>query len=363
VTVRGPFFASIRNALHCLPAQKTWRRPRGRCLIREKTLQKRPFGKTGWQVSEIGFGAWAIGGSWGDVSEREAQFALNAALDAGMTFIDTADVYGDGRSERLIAGVLKSRGRDGIVVATKAGRKISPHVSAGYTPAALEKYIDDSLRNLEVDALDVLQLHCPPTEVYDRPEIFEALDKLVAKGKLKSYGVSVERIDEALKALDYPITSVQIIFNMFRLRPAERFFARAREQQVSIIARVPLASGMLTGKLSAESTFAADDHRQFNRHGESFDVGETFSGVPYDVGLQAVEELRAIAGGTPLAQLALRWILMFDAITVAIPGAKNAEQAASNAAAADLPALGEAQMATVRDIYERLIKPHVHQRW
>jgi aryl-alcohol dehydrogenase-like predicted oxidoreductase len=332
-------------------------------LIEEKTLQKRPFGKTGWQVSEIGFGAWAIGGSWGDVSDRDAEAALNAALDQGMTFIDTADVYGDGRSERLIARVLKSRGRDGLVVATKAGRKVNPHVSAGYTPAVLEQYIDDSLRNLEVDALDVVQLHCPPSEVYYRPEIFEALDKMVAKGKLKSYGVSVENVEQALKALEYPISSIQIIFNMFRLRPTERLFARALEQQVAIIARVPLASGLLTGKLSAQSTFAADDHRQFNRHGEAFDVGETFSGVPYDVGLQAVEELRAIAGSAPLAQFALRWILMFDAVTVAIPGAKNAEQAAGNAKAASLPALTDAQMAAVRDTYERLIKPHVHQRW
>jgi aryl-alcohol dehydrogenase-like predicted oxidoreductase len=278
-------------------------------------LQKRPFGKTGWQVSEIGFGAWAIGGSWGDVSDRDAEAALNAALDQGMTFIDTADVY------------------------------------------------DDSLRNLEVDALDVVQLHCPPPEVYYRPEIFEALDKMVAKGKLKSYGVSVENVEQALKALEYPISSIQIIFNMFRLRPTERLFARAQEQQVAIIARVPLASGLLTGKLSKQSTFAADDHRQFNRHGEAFDVGETFSGVPYDIGLQAVEELRAIAGGTPLAQLALRWILMFDAVTVAIPGAKNAEQAAGNAAAANLPPLSDVQMNAVKDIYERLIKPEVHQRW
>ncbi|RKP45021.1 aldo/keto reductase [Pararobbsia silviterrae] len=326
-------------------------------------MQKRPFGQTGWQVSEIGFGAWAIGGSWGDVSDRDAEAALNAALDEGMTFIDTADVYGDGRSERLIARVLKSRGRDGIVVATKAGRKINPHVSAGYTPAAIEGYIDASLRNLEVDALDLVQLHCPPVEVYYRPEIFEALDKMVAKGKLKAYGVSVEKIEEALKALEYPITSVQIIFNMFRQRPIERFFARAHEQQVAIIARVPLASGLLTGKLSAQSTFAADDHRQFNRHGEAFDVGETFSGVPYEIGLKAVEELRAVAGSVPLAQFALRWILMFDAVTVAIPGAKNREQAAGNAAAAGLPALSDAQMNAIRDIYTRLVKPHVHQRW
>lgn len=326
-------------------------------------MQTRKFGKTGWSVSEIGFGAWAIGGSWGDVSDRDAEAALNAALDEGVTFLDTADVYGDGRSERLIARVLKSRGRDGIVVATKAGRKVNPHVSAGYTPAVLEHYIDDSLRNLEVDALDVLQLHCPPTEVFYRPEIFEALDKMVAKGKLKSYGVSVEKVEEALKALEYPISSVQIIFNMFRQRPIEHFFARAKAQDVAIIARVPLASGLLTGKLNASSTFAAEDHRQFNRHGEAFDVGETFSGVPFEVGLQAVEALKAVAGNVPLAQLALRWILMFDAITVAIPGAKNQAQAAGNAAAANLPPLSDEQMAAVRKIYDTYIKPHVHQRW
>ncbi|WP_283148645.1 aldo/keto reductase [Silvimonas soli] len=326
-------------------------------------MQTRKFGKTGWSVSEIGFGAWAIGGSWGDVSDRDAEAALNAALDEGVTFLDTADVYGDGRSERLIARVLKSRGRDGIVVATKAGRKVNPHVSAGYTPAVLEHYIDDSLRNLEVDALDVLQLHCPPTEVFYRPEIFEALDKMVAKGKLKSYGVSVEKVEEALKALEYPISSVQIIFNMFRQRPIEHFFARAKAQDVAIIARVPLASGLLTGKLNASSTFAAEDHRQFNRHGEAFDVGETFSGVPFEVGLQAVEALKAVAGSVPLAQLALRWILMFDAITVAIPGAKNQAQAAGNAAAANLPPLSDEQMAAVRKIYDTYIKPHVHQRW
>ncbi|GAB7126347.1 aldo/keto reductase [Silvimonas sp. JCM 19000] len=326
-------------------------------------MQQRQFGKTGWSVSEIGFGAWAIGGSWGDVSDHDAEAALNAALDAGVTFLDTADVYGDGRSERLIARVLKSRGREGIVVATKAGRKINPHVAAGYTPAAIEGYVDASLRNLEVDALDLLQLHCPPTEVYYHPELFESLDKLVSKGKLKAYGVSVEKVEEALKALEYPISSVQIIFNMFRQRPTEYFFERAKAQQVAIIARVPLASGLLTGKLSAHSTFAREDHRNFNRHGEAFDVGETFSGVPYEVGLQAVEELRAVTGNVPLAQLALRWILMFDAITVAIPGAKNPTQAQSNAAAAALPPLSEEQMTAVKRIYDTHIKPHVHQRW
>ncbi len=326
-------------------------------------MQQRQFGNTGRSVSEIGFGAWAIGGSWGDVSDKDAEAALHAALDAGVNFLDTADVYGDGRSERLIARVLKQRGREGVMVATKAGRKINPHVSAGYTPQVLEHYIDDSLRNLEVDALDLVQLHCPPTEVFYRPEIFDALDKLVTKGKLKAYGVSVEKVEEAIKALEFPISSVQIIFNMFRQRPVEHFFARAKAQNVAIIARVPLASGLLTGKLSASSQFAAEDHRNFNRHGEAFDVGETFSGVPYETGLKAVEALRGVIGDVPMAQMALRWILMFDAITVAIPGARNPTQAASNAAAANLPALTDAQMSAVADIYTQYIKPHVHQRW
>ncbi|HEY9101831.1 aldo/keto reductase [Chitinimonas sp.] len=326
-------------------------------------MQGRQFGRSGRKVSAIGFGAWAIGGSWGDVSEQDAEAALHAALDEGMTFIDTADVYGGGRSERLVAKVLKARGRPDVMVATKAGRQISPHVSAGYTPAVLERYIDDSLRRLEVDALDLLQLHCPPTEVYYRPEIFAALDGLVVRGKLKAYGVSVEKVEEALKALEYPISSVQIIFNMLRHRPAEHLFARAQAQQVAIIARVPLASGLLTGKLTQASTFAADDHRQFNRHGEAFDVGETFSGVPYEVGLEAVEALRQVAGDVALAQFALRWILMFDAVTVAIPGARNRQQAAANAAAGTLPALSAEQMDEVERIYRTLVKPHVHQRW
>lgn len=246
-----------------------------------KTLPHRTFGRAGWTVSEIGFGAWAIGGSWGEVSERDAEAALNAALDEGVTFIDTADVYGGGRSEQLIGRVLKARGRPGgVVVATKAGRRLSPHAAAGYTEAALQGFVEDSLRNLGVEALDLLQLHCPPTEIYYRPEVFGALDRLVQAGKLKAYGASVEKVEEAIKALEFPIASVQIIFNMFRLRPAELFFAMAQAKGVGIIARVPLASGLLTGKMRAESQFGRDDHRNYNRHGEAFDVGETFSGVP-----------------------------------------------------------------------------------
>lgn len=327
-------------------------------------MHKRPFGPTGWQVSEIGFGAWAIGGNWGDVSEHDAEEALHEALDRGVNFIDTADVYGDGRSERLIARVLKARGQSDVIVATKAGRKIQPHVAAGYTPEALTGFIDESLRNLQVEALDLVQLHCPPFEVYYRPELFEALDQLVAAGKLKHYGVSVEKVEEAIKALDYPIASVQIIFNMFRQRPAELFFELAKQRQVAIIARVPLASGLLTGKLRPDTQFAADDHRAFNRQGEAFDVGETFAGVPYEVGLKAVEALRPLVPeNATLAQLALRWILMFEAVTTTIPGAKNRRQAAQNAAAADLPPLTDDQMAAVRQVYNTHIRPFVHNRW
>ncbi len=328
-------------------------------------MQTRTFGRTGRKVGEIGFGAWAIGGSWGDVGEADAIAALEAALDSGVTFIDTADVYGDGRSERIVAKVLNARGRDGIYVATKAGRRLPQQIVAGYTYDNLTGWIDRSLKNLEVDTLDLVQLHCPPTDLYYHPEAFDALDRIKREGKIRDYGVSVERIEEALKAIEYPgVVSVQIIFNIFRQRPAGLFFEAAKARDVAVIARVPLASGLLTGKLSAASTFAADDHRQFNRHGEAFDVGETFSGVPYEVGLAAVERIRPLVkGDATMAQLALRWILMFDAVTVVIPGAKNAAQARANALAAELPALPEAEMATLRAIYDADIKPHVHHRW
>ncbi|WP_419760000.1 aldo/keto reductase [Acidisoma sp.] len=328
-------------------------------------MQNRTFGREGRSVSEIGFGAWAIGASWGQVDDTAARQALHAALDAGVTFIDTADVYGDGHSERLIAGVLKERGGTRPYVATKAGRRLPKQVVEGYTFDNLSGWIERSLRNLEVDTLDLVQLHCPPTDVYYRPEVFEALDTLKTQGKIRDYGVSVERVEEALKAIEFPgVISVQIIFNIFRQRPAELFFAEARKRQVAIIARVPLASGLLSGKFRADSKFEESDHRQFNRNGEAFDVGETFSGVPYDVGLRAVERLRPLVGGdTTMARFALRWILMFDAVTVAIPGARNAEQAQSNAAAADLPPLPDPVMAQLRAIYDEDIRPHVHARW
>jgi aryl-alcohol dehydrogenase-like predicted oxidoreductase len=328
-------------------------------------MRTRPFGRTGFNVSEIGFGAWQIGGAWGDVPESEGRGALEAALDAGMSFVDTADVYGDGRSERIIAEVLKGRGGDRPMVATKAGRRLSPHVAAGYTAAALEGFVDRSLKNLAVERLDLVQLHCPPTEVYYRPEVFAALDGLVAAGKIAHYGVSVEKVEEALKAIEYPgVVSVQIIYNLFRQRPQDLFFREAKARNVAVIARVPLASGLLSGKITRETAFAADDHRRFNRHGEAFDVGETFAGVPFEVGLQAVEEVRRLVpAGAAMAAFALRWILMAEAVTVVIPGARNAEQARANAAAAELDAIGTDAMAAAREIYDRLVAPHVHHRW
>lgn len=328
------------------------------------TLSQTVFGRTGRPVTRIGFGAWAIGGSWGDVSESDARATLEAALDAGMSFIDTADVYGDGRSERIIRDVLKTRA-DKPFVATKAGRRLNPHVTEGYTPANIESFIDRSLTNLGVDCLDLVQLHCPPTQVFYTPALFDGLEALKQKGKIANWGVSVEKVEEALKAIEYPgCTSVQIIYNIFRQRPESLFFREAKARNVAVIARVPLASGMLTGKMTAASTFAADDHRAFNRNGEAFDMGETFSGVPYDVALQAVEELRPLVpAGATMAQFALRWILMEQAVTVVIPGARTPAQSQSNAGADALAPLPAATMAACRDIYTRLIAPHVHQRW
>ncbi|NEJ24418.1 aldo/keto reductase [Rhizobium leguminosarum] len=323
------------------------------------------FGRMPFTVTNVGFGAWQIGGSWGDISEADGRAALNAALDAGMTFIDTADVYGDGRSEKIIADVLKSRGGKRPMVATKAGRRLNPHVAEGYTKANLEGFIDRSLTNLAVDSLDLVQLHCPPRDVLYQPEVFEGLDALQKAGKIKGYGVSVEKVEDGLKAIEYPgVVSIQIIYNIFRQRPDHLFFQEARRRNVAIIARVPLASGLLSGKITRDTHFASDDHRNFNRNGEAFDVGETFAGVPFEVGLQAVEEVRKLVpAGATMAAFALRWILMSDAVTVVIPGARNGEQARANAAAADLAPLSADVMAATREIYERLIAPHVHQRW
>ncbi len=328
-------------------------------------MHSRKFGRTGRAVSEIGFGAWAIGADWGQVDASDARAALNAALDDGMTFIDTADVYGDGRSERLIAEVLRERRGPRPFVATKTGKRLPQQSVAGYTAENLAGWIDRSLKNLEVDALDLVQLHCPPTDLYYHPEVFERLDRLVEAGKIRAYGVSVERVEEALKAITFPgVVSVQIIFNIFRQRPLDLFFREAKARQVAIIARVPLASGLLSGKFAPDTRFEASDHRQYNRKGEAFDVGETFSGVDYAAGLRAVERIRPLVGGNAtMAQFALRWILMFDAVTVAIPGAKSPAQARANAAAANLPALGSDTMAKLKAIYDEDIRPSVHQRW
>jgi aryl-alcohol dehydrogenase-like predicted oxidoreductase len=328
-------------------------------------MNQRPFGNIGQVVSEIGFGAWAIGGSWGEVSESDAKAALHAALDSGTTFIDTADVYGDGRSERIIAAVLKERGGPKPFVATKAGRRLDPHVAQGYTAANLNAFVDRSLKNLDTECLDLVQLHCPPTEVYYRPEVFDAMDAMVAAGKIRHYGVSVEKVEEGLKAIEYPgVKSVQIIFNVFRQRPADLFLRQARERGIAVIVRVPLASGLLTGKMTAETAFAADDHRHFNREGQAFDKGETFAGVPFDVALEAVDEIRPLVPpGVTMAQFALRWILMNEGVTTVIPGAKNAEQAKANNMASDLPPLTDAAMAALRKLYLDKIALYVHQRW
>lgn len=327
-------------------------------------MKYRSLGRTGWQVSEIGFGAWAIGGAWGPVKDADSLDALRSALDHGVNFIDTADVYGDGRSERLIGQILKER-RDRVYVASKAGRRLEPHLASGYSRANLTAFVERSLRNLQVEAIDLIQLHCPPPEVYYRPEVFGILDDLVASGKIRFYGVSVERVEEAIKAIEFPnVQSVQIIFNIFRQRPAELFFGLARQRQVGILARVPLASGLLTGKMSAASTFAKDDHRNFNARGEAFDVGETFSGVDLTTGLATVERLRALApSGATMTQFALRWILMFDAVTCAIPGAKTPAQARENAGASALAPFGDRTTAQVRSVYEEMIRDRVHQRW
>ncbi len=328
-------------------------------------MRTRQFGRTGAQVSEIGFGAWAIGASWGQVNDGDAIAALHAALDSGVSFIDTADVYGDGHSERLIAQAVKERGGERPFIATKAGRRLPEQTVAGFSAENLTAYVERSLTNLETERLDLLQLHCPLTDLYYHPEVFERLDRLVEQGKIANYGVSVERVEEALKAIEYPnVASVQIIYNAFRQRPSERFFALAREKNVAIIARVPLASGMLSGKFKRDTKFEPTDHRLFNRNGEAFDVGETFSGVPYEVGLDAVDHIRPlVSGDTTMAKFALRWILMSDAVTVAIPGARNPAQAQANAEAAVLPALPDEVMTEIARIYAEYIKPHVHQRW
>ncbi|WP_437730297.1 aldo/keto reductase [Sorangium sp. So ce1335] len=327
-------------------------------------MEYRSLGRTGFRVSTVSFGAWAIGGTWGDVDDKESLAALHRAVERGVNFFDTADVYGDGRSERLLARLRRER-REEIVIATKAGRRLSPHDAAGYSAENLTAFVERSLKNLETDALDLVQLHCPPTDVYYRPEVFDVLDRLVKAGKVRFYGVSVERVEEALKAIEYPgVQSVQIIYNVLRQRPAELFFPEAKRRQVGILARLPLSSGLLTGKMSPATKFAADDHRNFNREGAAFDKGETFSGVDYELGLEVVEELRPLVPpGVSMGAWTMRWILMQDAVTCVIPGAKRPDQVDQNASAADLPALPPETMAKIREIYDRRLRPVVHQRW
>ena len=337
-------------------------------LVKERKqggdMEYRNLGRTGWKISAIGLGAWGIGGDWGPTDDKTSLAALHRAIDLGVNFIDTADVYGDGHSEQLIAQVRKARSEQ-LIIATKAGRRLNPHTAQGYTRQNLTAFVERSLRNLEMEALDLLQLHTPPSEVYDMPEVFGILDDLAQQGKIRYYGVSVERVDEALKAVSYPnVQSVQIIFNMFRLKPSEHFFSVAREHQVGILARVPLASGLLTGKFRPDTHFAPNDHRSFNRHGEAFDQGETFSGLEYEAGLQAVEELRPLVPqGSTMAQFALRWILMFPEVTSAIPGGKNPQQVEENVNAAALPPLSPDTMIEVLAINDAYIWPQVHHRW
>jgi aryl-alcohol dehydrogenase-like predicted oxidoreductase len=327
-------------------------------------MRYRRLGKTGYQISAIGFGAWAIGADWGAVDDEASLAALHAAADAGVNFIDTADVYGDGRSERLIGRFLRERKGERIHVGTKMGRR-APQEVTNYTPEAFRAWTTRSRENLGVETLDLVQLHCPPTDVFYRPELFAACDELVAEGAIAHYGVSVEKVEEGLKALEYPgVASVQIIFNLVRQRPADRFLALAAASDVGVLARVPLASGLLTGKYDRDSVFAENDHRNYNRQGAAFDVGETFAGLDYETGLAFVGELQAVVPeGWSTAQLALRWILMYDAVSAAIPGARTSDQARANASAADLPPLDHETMAQIRRLYERYAKPLVHQRW
>jgi aryl-alcohol dehydrogenase-like predicted oxidoreductase len=324
----------------------------------------RRLGKTGRDVSAIGFGSWAIGADWGKVDDADSLRALHAAADAGVTLIDTADVYGDGRSEKVIGRFLRERSGERFFVATKMGRRV-PVEMKYYTPEAFRAWAERSRDNLGVERLDLVQLHCLHPSIYYSPEHFAALDDLVAAGVIANYGVSVEKVEEALKAIEFPgVASVQIIFNIVRQRPAERFLAEAKRRDVGVLARVPLASGLLTGKMTRATQFDPSDHRQYNRHGESFDVGETFSGIDYETGLAFVDELRSLVpGGVTMAQMSLRWIIMADAVTAAIPGAKNPDQARANASAADLAALTPEIMARIARLYDDRIKPLVHQRW
>ena len=326
-------------------------------------MKLRKFSDLGWSVSEIGLGCWAIGSEWGDVSDEDARKTLQTSLDKGVNFFDTADVYGDGRSEKFVGELLKSTSEK-IYVATKTGRRLDPHNAEGYNINQIEPFVDRSLLNLGVDAIDLMQLHCPPTEAYSKAETYSMMDQLVQKGKIKYYGVSVETVEEAMEAIKYPnIKSVQIIFNIFRQKPAEVFFKEAAKKDIGIIVRVPLASGLLTGKMNSQSTFPSNDHRNYNIQGKAFDVGETFAGVPYNKGIDAVEELKKIIPeGFTLADMSLKWILSHPEVTVVIPGAKNSDQAQLNTAASDKGSIDNV-MEQIQEIYKNIIKPEVHHRW
>jgi aryl-alcohol dehydrogenase-like predicted oxidoreductase len=326
-------------------------------------MQYRDFSNTGWKVSEIGLGCWAIGSEWGDVTATDAREVLKASLDNGVNFFDTADVYGDGRSEKFVGELIKSTSEK-IFVATKAGRRLNPHTPERYNLKNIEKFIDRSLTNLGVDCIDLLQLHCPPSEICPKKETYEMMDELVKLGKIANYGVSVEKVSEAMDAIQFQnVKSIQIIFNIFRQKPAETFFKEAAKRDVSIIARVPLASGLLTGKMNQGSKFPQNDHRNYNINGDAFDVGETFSGVNFEKGLEAVEKLKGlIPDNYSLADLALKWILMHDEVSVVIPGAKNESQALMNLKASDLDEISSL-LPSINSIYDELIKPDVHNRW
>lgn len=328
-------------------------------------MKYRKLGKTPWNVSEISFGAWAIGGSWGAVDDQQSMATLHKALDLGINFFDTADVYGDGHSERLLARLKRERPECEIIIATKAGRRLPSQLVEGYSKSNLQAWLDRSRKNLECDTLDLVQLHCPPTELYYTPRVFEWLEDFVNAGVIKYYGVSVEKVEQAIKAIEYPnLQTVQIIFNLFRQRPAELFFQLALNRQVGILARVPLASGLLTGKIHQTSSFATDDHRNFNRHGQQFDQGETFSGVDFDLALEAVDELGQLTSpAMSLSQLALKWILMHPAVSCAIPGARKPSQIEETAKSSELPDLPKSTMDEIAELYNNKIRPSVHHRW
>ncbi len=327
-------------------------------------MKYRILGKTGYKISDVSYGAWALGADWGNVSDDEAMATLHAAVDAGVNFIDTADVYGDGISEKRIARLLHER-KERIYVATKAGRRLHPHTAEGYTEANLNEFVDRSRENLGMKTLDLLQLHCPPTRVYYTPEVFTALDRMVKKGKIRFYGVSVEKVEEGLKAMEYDgVSTIQIICNMFRQRPTGLFFEQAKKRNVGIIVRVPLASGLLTGKITEKTIFPRNDHRLYNRSGAKFDVGETFAGVDFGTGLAAVKKLEAIKpGGFAMSQFALKWILMHSAVSTVIPGGKRPQQVEDNTKTSNLPVLSKNVMEKVAKVYSEYIKPLVHHRW